>query len=557
MARESAILIGFSAFLVLALWVAVFFQIRRERHEAIHNAEVNLGNLAHAFAEHTARTMESADQALRFVRAEYADHGEALDIADYLRSKTIIDSTFHLISIIGPDGYVVKSSRPFTRMDLSDREHFQVHARGHEDRLHVSKPVLGRVSKKWSIQLTRRIDRPDGSFGGVVVLSLSPEYVTRLYQDVQLGHRGTITLVGYDGVVRARAGGDHLVDSGQDAGGGRPFQEAMRRKNGTVEARSHVDQINRLWAFRSLDDLRLVVFTGSDVRDVYSDAAERRSLYLMGATLITLVILGFLSALLRRSWQQQSLMRELELSNRQANAANEMKTRFLASVSHELRTPLNGILGFAELLQEASPDPEVQEYGRVIHQSGKHLHELVNAILDLARIESGRMAVHPAKVRVVDLLEPVRRLYGVSAQARGLQLDLQIAADCPREVVTDPTRCTQILNNLVHNAIKFSEGGTILVAARRIDRHWEVRVSDQGVGIPASVQEAVFTRFHGTTTDFVHPAQGAGLGLPLAHELAELLGGTLTLTSREGLGTTVVLCLPIAGPDVPLQEESP
>ncbi len=548
--RESVLLVAFSAFLILGLWGGVVFEIQRERAEAVRHAEVNLGNLAHAFAEHTVRTIEGADQALRFVRAEYEDHGEAMDLTGYLTGRTIIDSTFHLITIIGPDGFVLKSTQPFQRTDLSERPHFKVHRDGEGDRLFISPPVLGKVSKKWSIQLTRRITRPDGSFGGVVVVSLSPEYLTRLYEDVNLGQRGTITVTGYDGIVRARAGGNRRFDAGVDVRGGKPFQAAMRERNGTVQAASQIDGVERLWAFRSLDQFGLSVLTGSDIQDVLAETHERRVLYLIGALVLTVVILGFLAALLHHSRRQVALMAQLERSNQEANAANELKTRFLASVSHELRTPLNGILGFAELLQVTSDDPDVQEYGRVIHQSGKHLHELVSTILDLARIESGRMVMHPTVVQAPDLLQQVHKLHAVAAQARGLELRLDLDPSSPSQVRTDVTRCTQILNNLVHNAIKFSEQGTIRVSSRRVDGDWEVRVSDQGVGIPASVLASIFTRFHSTTTDFVHPAQGAGLGLPLSRELAEMLGGTLTMESREGEGSVACLRLPIDGPPI-------
>jgi len=547
--RASLVLIAFSVFMLSALWVAIVYQVHRETADAIRNAEVGLTNLTRAFAEHTSRTLEGADQAIRFVRNEYADHGASLDIADYLKRKAIIDSTFHLISIVGPDGYVSNSSQAFQRIDLRDREHFRFHAEGNgTDQLFISKPVLGRVSKKWSIQLTRRIDPPDGhGFGGVVVLSLSPEYLTRFYSDVDLGRHGAITLVGYDGFVRARATREG-TQGAQDLSANPIFLEAMRRKSGTLIATSRIDRVERLWAFRALDDYGLLVFTGMGSDDVLAEAADRRSSYLLGASLMTVVIIGFVGGLVRRAKLQHDLMRQLEESNKQAQAANQMKTRFLASVSHELRTPLNGIIGFAEMLKDAAADAESREFGQIIHQSAKHLHGLVNTILDLAKIESGRMQLQLGSVDVAKLLDEVRALNAVHAQTRGLEFRSSILPTAPGCITTDAARLTQVLNNLIHNAVKFTDTGGVSVVANGTASHLVIEVSDTGVGIAPDLLGSIFTRFHATATDFVHPAQGAGLGLPLAHELVELLGGSIEIASTSPEGTTVFVRLPVAGP---------
>lgn len=551
--RHSLILLLFSAFLLTALWVAIAYQIRREASEAVRNAEVNLTNLTRAFSEHSSKTIEAADQALRFVRSEYADHGSSLNISEYLKQQAIVDSAFHLISIIGADGFVANSSQPFQRVDLRDREHFRVHAQGTEDRLFISKPVLGRVSQKWSIQMTRRLYAPGGGFDGVVVLSLSPEYLTRFYGDVDLGRHGAITLVGYDGVVRARATRDN-VEGAQNLSASPLFRYAMQHKSGTLVATSGIDHVERVWAFRALDEHGVLVFTGMGTDDVLAESLKRRLSYLTGAALMTVVIVGFAGGLVRRARQQQQLLAQLELSNRQAQAANQMKSRFLASVSHELRTPLNGILGYAELIQDTAPDPESRDFGQIIHQSAKHLHSLVNTILDLAKIESGRMRLNLAPLNVAALLAEIRAFSAVHAQARGLELTLEVQAACLETITTDATRLTQVLHNLIGNAIKFTDTGSVSITARAEDGGVAIDVGDTGGGIPDVVLASVFTRFHATTTDFVHPAQGAGLGLPLAHELVELLGGSMSIKTSP-LGTTVTVRLPASGPPVRIEVE--
>jgi signal transduction histidine kinase len=543
----SQALLALSALILAILWGSIAFQVEREVDETLHNAEVNLTNLARAFAEHSAKTLEGADQAVRFIRNEYLERGKDLNIASYLSDKRIIGPEYHLLSVIGADGYVTHSSQPFQRVDLRDREHFRVHAEGTADRLFISKPVLGRVSRKWSIQLTRRIDGPQHEFGGVVVLSLSPDYLTRFYRDVDLGPHGAITLAGYDGVVRARATQDNAEGS-QDISGSPVFKEARLRKTGTMRGVSAIDHIERVWAFRALDDYGLMVFTGAGVDDLMAEPLQRRTAYLLGGGVLSLVIVAFVVGLLNRARVQIRLVRQLEASNEQANAANRMKTRFLASVSHELRTPLNGILGYAELIRDGSTEAESREYGDIIHTSAKHLHGLVNDILDLAKIESGRMEIHRAPTSIAGLLGEVQRLHSAHAQARGLALRVEVDASCPAEFSADRLRLVQVLNNLVNNAVKFTERGEVVVRASAYSGTVTIAVADTGIGIPAEQLPSIFTRFQAVGQDQVQPEQGAGLGLPLSHELTTLMGGTIDVASTPGVGTTVTLALPAADP---------
>ena len=552
---ESRGLLGFAAFVLVCLWCGIGLQIHHEREQAMRAAELNLANLTRAFAEHTSKSIEGADQAIRFIRNEYLDHPQDLDIASYLRDKQIIGADYHLISVIGPDGMVAFASQPFERIDLHDREHFRVHAQGSDDTLFVSKPVRGRVSHKLSIQLTRRVDLSDGRFGGVVVVSLSPEYLTSFYRDVDLGPHGAITLVGFDGVIRARASRDG-TEGAQDVSASPLFQAALRLRSGTIVAPSSVDHVPRVWAFRTLPDYKLIVMAGMGTDDLLDDVFKNRRSYLVVGALLTFVILGFTGGLVRRGMHRLALMRELEESNLKANAANEMKSRFLASVSHELRTPLNGMLGYAELVRDVAPDDETRQYGRIIHQSAEHLLGLVNTILDLAKIESGRMVMRPAPIEVGPLLEDVRLLSAGHAQSRGLDLKITLAEGTPPGITSDRLRVMQILNNLVDNAIKFSRDGEVVVSAHGDGIDLVIEVLDFGRGMTAAQLAAAFDRFQPNGVDHVHEGQGAGLGLPLSRELAELLGGSIDIASTPDVGTCVTLRLPIAwatlNPELPI-----
>lgn len=547
-ATRSRGLLAFGAFVLACLWAAIGLQIHREHDQALQAGGINLTNLARAFAEHTAKSIEGADQAIRFIRNEYQEHPRDLDIAAYLRDGQIIGADYHLISVIGPDGMVSFSSRPFDRVDLSDREHFKVHAQGKADTLFVSKPVRGRVSHKLSIQLTRRVDLADGRFGGVVVVSLSPEYLTTFYRDVDLAAHGAITLVGYDGVVRARASRDG-TEGAQDVSASPLFQRALREKNGLAVAASSIDHVERLWAFRALDNDRLIVMTGMAVDDLLASVRRNTRTYLVVGAALSLIIVGFAAGLVRQGMHRQALMDALELSNAKANAASEMKSRFLASVSHELRTPLNGVLGYAELVRDVAADEESRQYGHIIHQSAEHLLGLVNTILDLAKIESGRLRTHLAPLEVAPMLDELHALSAGHARARGLGLAFSMTDDAPRAFTSDRLRVMQVLHNLVDNSIKFSDSGVVQVFAYGECERLVIEVRDAGRGMTDAQLATAFDRFHPDGVDGVHEGQGAGLGLPLSKELVDLLGGAIEIVSAPGLGTCVTVRLPVT-PDL-------
>jgi signal transduction histidine kinase len=540
-------LLGLAIFVVTVMWSGLYVAVTNDYRNTGRQAEVNLSNLARAFAEHTTKTIEGADQAVRFVRAEYLQDGARFNLNDYLRTRDIIDEDYHLLSVIGADGFVVTSSQPFTRVDLREREHFKVHAEGGADRVFLSKPVLGKVSGKWSIQVTRRIDDPLGHFAGVVVVSMPPSYFTRFYGDVDLGPTGLTALVGRDGVVRARATRTG-ADQGQDIGKGDLFKALREHRNGTARLRSMIDGIERLYAFRTLERYDLYVVTAMGVDDIYQEPRQRARVWALSALVVTLVIGLFTVHVVRRARRQRRLMQELIISQAKAESANRLKSNFLASVSHELRTPLNGILGYAELVRDMSSDEEAREFGGIIHSSAEHLHQLVNTILDLAKIESGHLVTRIASTDLPALLEDVKRLHTVHAQQRCLTLELELAHDCPATLDTDRTRLLQVLTNVVNNAIKFTEQGGITLSAQADRGGVELRVTDTGIGIAQDRIGELFTRFQAVSSNWGISGQGAGLGLPLAKELVERLGGVMGIRSEPDRGTCVTIWLPLSAP---------
>ncbi len=237
---------------------------------------------------------------------------------------------------------------------------------------------------------------------------------------------------------------------------------------------------------------------------------------------------------------------ELARANMALYESNRLKSDFLATMSHELRTPLNSILGFSEVLLSSSDlNDKQQRWLHNIQSSGERLLNLINDILDLAKIEAGKMEVRPEDVRIADLCEGQLNMFRPLAQKKNIDLRSQVDENIP-PVRQDPVKLQQILSNLLSNAIKFTpEGGRVLLKAEADPLHVLLTVTDTGVGIAPEDQELVFERFRQAGNPLTREHAGTGLGLSIVRELSKLLGGEVTLRSELGRGSTFTVRLPL------------
>ncbi|MFW2851350.1 response regulator [Sphingomonas sp. TX0543] len=238
----------------------------------------------------------------------------------------------------------------------------------------------------------------------------------------------------------------------------------------------------------------------------------------------------------------------VELKARELEQASQYKSDFLANMSHELRTPLNSLLILSKLLGD-NPDDNLSDeqvnYARTIHSSGNDLLGLINDILDLSKIEAGHVQVQPETVEMERLAKDLRALFQPVADEKGLALDIVIAPDCPPTIDTDRQRLEQILKNLLSNAFKFTETGSVRVSIDRVaDDRIALAVTDTGIGITAEHQRSIFEAFQQADGTISRKYGGTGLGLSISRELARLLGGAITLTSAEGEGSTFTVTIP-------------
>jgi signal transduction histidine kinase len=245
--------------------------------------------------------------------------------------------------------------------------------------------------------------------------------------------------------------------------------------------------------------------------------------------------------------QNARLFREIEDKSGQIEAANRHKSEFLANMSHELRTPLNAIIGFSEVLSErmfGELNEKQAEYTDDILSSGRHLLSLINEILDLSKVEAGRMELELVKFDLPLAIDNARTFVRERAVKHGINLEVSVDERLG-DYVGDERKIKQILLNLLSNAVKFTpEGGRIGINARKVDGSVEISVSDTGIGIAPEDQPKIFEEFRQVGADYAHKVEGTGLGLTLAKKFVELHGGRIWVTSEVGKGSTFSFTLP-------------
>ncbi|MEK6572225.1 MAG: ATP-binding protein, partial [Bacteroidota bacterium] len=334
--------------------------------------------------------------------------------------------------------------------------------------------------------------------------------------------------------------------------------------SGTL-ARYEKNDIERL-KLKTLICLPLVV--QNDIQGVLEVLSKKEEKYIGDELGMLTVISNELSAGMsrRRLIDELALKNvELETEKKKTDEANETLKKFLATFSHELRAPLNSIVGFSELLSSGLanlPPSSTEDFMKNIHESGKHLQDLVNDILDLSKIEAGKLDLYIDTYPVSDFVESIQRVLQGAIQKKNINLEFQVSDEVD-QLVVDQTRFRQILVNLVANAIKYSDiGGRVGVSIRRVENEIEVVVKDEGLGIKPEDKGNLFRPFQQSKSGKGRK-EGTGLGLAITKRLVELHGGYIWVESAPGMGTAFCFRIPMmVGGDVhevlsPLKEMAP
>lgn len=365
------IILLFTIVLLCIIWSDLYFKIINERQIAIQHAVEEADNFTRAFEEHTIQTIRSIDQIALFLKYDYEKDGHLPKLGQYIKQGRFGNQPVILISIVNEKGDVIASSQDQnSTSNIKEQEEFLVHKEFDSGQVYISKPILGHSSSQWSIQVTRRINKTDGSFGGVVLISVDPNYFSEFYNQVDLGQDSTILIIGADGILRARKSDGYLTM-------GRDMHDSLFWKNftnreiehfagyasdkknaGHYEGESSIDAIGRYYSYRVVNEYPFIVVTGISKTEVLREVERRAVRYEIITILVTVVILFFTVLLLLISKRQKHDEEALRKSQDVLENKVVQRTKELSIVNQELSARNQEQIKMNEVLQDMNQELE-------------------------------------------------------------------------------------------------------------------------------------------------------------------------------------------------------
>ncbi len=515
---------------------------------ALKEKQQDIGRAAHLMGRHTAQLIEGIDALLLetmddVVEAELNDPHK---LHLMLKNRAQHIKAINEIVFIGPTGLAIANSlrHPTSGVNVSGRSYFAYHHENLNSGLFISEPLQRPQTSVWNITLSRRVSGPDGSFRGVLLIAVSPDYFTSLYGSLGFEHEYAVTLFRKDATLLARypAAPELLGKVFGKNPEAKAFFEGEAEAPSTRFARPNVEEKPNLVEFRRIPGYPMVI-TSSVPEQVVHDAWRQLALGVGAVAGISiLIVLAVFFVLLQEIDRRAEAQRKAAEEILRSNADLE---QFAYAVSHDLKAPLRTVGGFLELLNRKyghGLGDEALEYLLLAKGGARRMQEMIEALLDYSRIHS-----QPHKAVDVDLNgccnEAISSLQSILEETKA-----EIAVDSLPKVKGDPAQLARLFQNLIGNALKYRKpdiAPKIKLSVKLAERYWEIVVSDNGIGIE-SAQTAklfkVFSRLHSAES-----YEGTGIGLALCRSIVERHGGRIWVNSEgEGKGSAFAFTLPAA-----------
>jgi len=441
-------------------------------------------------------------------------------------------------------GTGVDATRPF---NIAQRQFF-IEATATEG-LTVGLPVKSRLSNRWVLPVARQLRDAQGNAAGVVYLTMDMVQLHELFSSLKVGAHGVLTLFNVHRQVLLRVPNHPLLQDEQPPRLSAPETVnalASGQSSALFHAYSSIDKLYRTLMYRQVGMYPVYIMAGLSSEDFLRPWYRELSI----AIVFWLALAGgaFLLLMQQRhaGHMRKRAMRALQAAKQQAEAANESKSLFLANVSHEIRTPLNGVLGFAQIGHaDTTIAPEARHKFERIIEAGKLLQGILNDVLDMSKIEAGKLELDPTPTRLRTAVRHTIELLQDSASQKQLDLRLTVDERVPDVVLIDALRLGQILLNLLSNAVKFTDHGHVGLAVDTVDDDLLLMVTDSGVGMSEEQTRRLFVPFEQADRSTTRRFGGTGLGLAITKRLVELMNGTISVSSRPGEGASFTVRLPL------------